>query len=190
MLQELGVDHERRVLNFKTGEHKNASYLAVNPMGKVPAIVHKGAVVTELPAICLYLADAFPDCDLAPAVGDPSRGTYLRWIVYYGSCLEPAMVDKALKRDAGDPSMMPYGDIKATEETLSEALSQGDYILGDKFSAADVVVGSGVSWLMAFGLLPGSASFTAYASRIKERPAFKKAVEIDDALAEQQARAV
>lgn len=189
MLQELGVDHHREVLNFKAGDHKSAAYLATNPMGKVPAIKHKGVVITELPAICMYLADAFADKGLAPAINDPNRGPYLRWIVYYGSCLEPAMVDKALKREPGDPSMMPYGDIQTAEKVIGDAVRGDGFILGEQFSAADVVVGSGVSWLMAFGLLPSTDPFAAYASRIKERPAFKKAGEIDDALAAQQASA-
>src|SRR5258708_6587688 len=99
LLEELGAPHEMRVLNVKTGEQRKAAYLAVNPLGKVPAIVHDGALVTEQGAIFLYLADLFPVAALAPAIGDPLRGPYVRWLVYYGSSFEPAMIDRGFKRD-------------------------------------------------------------------------------------------
>src|SRR5690242_21070834 len=110
LLEELSAPHEMRVVNMKAGEQRKPAFLAVNPMGKVPAIVHRGALVTEQPAIFLYLADLFPRAGLAPALDDPLRGPYLRWMVYYGSSFEPAVIDRALKREAPPPQMSPYGD--------------------------------------------------------------------------------
>src|SRR3712207_5259004 len=124
LLEELGAPHELRVLNMKAGEQRNAAYLAVNPLGKVPAIVHDGALVTEQGAIFIYLADLFPEAGLAPAIGDPLRGPYLRWLVYYGSCFEPAMVDRAMKRGPAPPGMSPYRDYDRSEEHTSELQSR------------------------------------------------------------------
>src|SRR5262245_30056340 len=110
LLEELGADYELCALNMKAGEQRKAPYLAVNPLGKVPAIVHDGALVTEQGAVYMYLADLFPEAGLAPKIGDPLRGPYLRWIVYYGSSFEPAMVDRAMKREPAPAATSPYGD--------------------------------------------------------------------------------
>lgn len=175
MLEELGVPFEMHVLRFDKGENKKPDYLAINPMGKVPAIKHGDVVVTEGPAICTYLADAFPAAGLAPAIGDPRRGTYLRWLFYTGSCLEPAVWDHALKREPGKPSMMGYGSYDDAVNTAALAVAKGPYVLGDMFSAADVVLGSGIMYGMQFGILPARPEFTAYAEHLKARPAYQRA---------------
>ena len=183
LFEELGnPPHEMKVLNLKAGEHKAPAYLAINPMGKVPAIVHGATVITEAAAIALYLADLFPQAGLAPTIGDTARGTYLRWIVYNQAAVEPAMCDHAMKRDQGPESMLPYGTYETTVNTLAGALAKGPYILGDKFSAADVIVGSGVRWMLMFKLLPERPEFTRYAERLNARPALQRAVASDQAL--------
>src|SRR5271169_3581506 len=110
LLEELAAPYELHVLNMKAGEQRQKGYLAVNPLGKVPAIRHRGALVTEQVAIFIYLADLFPEAGLAPAIGDPLRGPYLRWMVYYAACYEPGLIDKAQKREPGPIAMSPYGD--------------------------------------------------------------------------------
>jgi glutathione S-transferase len=179
-LEELGSPpHELKVLNLKKGEHKSPAYLAINPMGKVPAIVHGDTVVTEAAAIALYLADAYPDAELAPKIGDSARGTYLRWIVFNQAAVEPAITDFALKREPGPASTLSYGSYDETINTLAGALAKGPYILGERFSAADVVVGSGVRWMMMFKLLPERPEFKSYAERVTARPAFARALTKD-----------
>jgi glutathione S-transferase len=183
LFEELGVPHEMKVLNLKKGEHKTPEHLAINPMGKVPVVVHDTTPITEVGAIAIYLADLFPEAGLAPAIGDPERGTYLRWIIFNQSAVEPAICDFALKREPGQPSMMPYGTYDETMEALAGALSKGPYILGERFSAADVIVGSGVRWMLIFKLLPERPEFTSYADRVTRRPAFVRAMTKDAELA-------
>lgn len=184
LFEELGnPPHDLKVLNLKKAEHKAPAYLAINPMGKVPAIVHGDTVVTEAAAICLYLADLFPEAGMAPPIGDTKRGTYLRWIVFNQAAVEPAMTDKALKREPGPPSTLGYGTYDATVDALAGALAKGPYILGDQFSAADIVVGAGVRWMLAFKLLPERAQFTQYAQVLNGRPALQRAIAKDAELA-------
>jgi glutathione S-transferase len=183
MLEELGIPFEMHVLRFDKGENKTPEYLAINPMGKVPAIKHGEVVVTEGPAICTYLADAFPAAGLAPAIGDPRRGPYLRWLFYTGSCIEPAMWDHAMKREPGKASMMGYGTFEDTMNTAALAVSASPYILGDMFSAADVVLGSGLMFGMQFGIIPARPEFTAYAERLQARPALQRATAKDQEVA-------
>jgi glutathione S-transferase len=175
MLEELGVPYETHVLRFDKGENKSPEFLAINPMGKVPTIKHGDVVVTEGAAICTYLADAFPAAGLAPAIGDPRRGPYLRWLFFSGSCLEPATWDHALKREPGKPSMMGYGTFEDTLNAAAGAVAAGPYILGDMFSAVDVVLGSGLMYGMQFGIIPARPEFTAYTERLKARPAYQRA---------------
>jgi glutathione S-transferase len=152
-------------------------------MGKVPAIVHGDTPVTEAAAIALYLADLFPEAGLAPKTDDPPRGTYLRWIVFNQAAVEPAAMDRALKREPGPAQSLSYGSYDATVDTLAGAHAKGPYILGEKFSAADVVVGSGVYWLTSFKLLPERPEFMRYVERITSRPAFIRTAEKDAELA-------
>ena len=180
LFEELGnPPHELKVLNTKAGEHKAPAYLAINPMGKVPTVVHGPTVITEGAAIAMYLADLFPETGLAPKPTETVRGTYLRWIVFNQAAVEPAITDNYLKREPGSPSMMGYGTYDDTINALAGALRQGPFILGDRFSAADVVVGSGVRWMLMFKLLPERAEFTSYAERLAARPGLQRAIAKD-----------
>jgi glutathione S-transferase len=183
MLEELGVPYEMHVLRFDKAEHKTPEFLAINPMGKVPTIKHGDVVVTESAAICTYLADAFPAAGLAPAIGDPRRGTYLRWLFFSGSCIEPAVADKALKREPGKPSMMGYGSFEDTMNAAAQAVAKGPYVLGDQFSAADVILGSMLMYGMMFNIIPERPEFTAYAERLKARPALQRSEAKDQEVA-------
>ena len=179
LLEELGMPYELKVLDMKAGEQRQPPYLAVNPMGKVPAIRHGEAVVTEQGAIYLYLADLWPQAGPAPPIGDPLRGPYLRWIVFYGSSFEPAMVDRALKREPGRAGTMPYGDVETTIATLKGQLARGPWILGERFTAADVLWGTALTWMISFGLLPAEEPFTGYIGRWNERPSVARVRAID-----------
>jgi len=150
--------------------------------GPVVLVGHSygGAVITEVGAICTYLADAFPAAGLSPPVGDPLRGPYLRWMFFQGNCLEPAMIDHAMKREPGKRSMMPYGDYETTVATLEKAVEKGPWFLGERYSAADVYVGSAIAWGLQFKLLPERDIFKRYAERLRKRPACERAVAIDD----------
>jgi glutathione S-transferase len=188
MFEELGnPPHDCNVLNLSKGDHKTPWYMAINPMGKVPAIVHGNTVVTEAAAIAMYLADLYPEAGLAPKIGDTARGTYLRWIVFNQAAVEPAVTDLALKREPGSPAMMSYGTYDATIDALTGALAKGPYILGETFSAADVIVGSGVRWMLKFKLLPERREFTSYAERLGERPPLQRALAKDKAFADAMA---
>ncbi len=182
MLEEAGAPYETRFISLKSGEQRQPAYLSINPMGKVPAIQHKGVVVTEVAAICCYLADEFPQHHLAPAIGDPQRGSYLRWMFFVPSCLEPACIDHALKREAAKPAMVGYGDYDTTMQVTARALTQGPYLLGDRFTAADVVLGSLLRWTMMFQITPQLPEFVAYVERLNERPAYKRANARDAAM--------
>jgi len=169
LLQELGVPFDRRVLNLNKNEQRDAAYLAVNPMGKVPAIVHNGAVVTEQVAIFIYLADAFPQKKLAPPIGDPLRGPYLRWLTFYAACVEPAISDKAAKHPPVNPRMTGYGDYDTVIKTLDAQLAKGPYLLGAQFTAADILWGCALDWLTRFKLVPETPAIKAYLARMSER---------------------
>lgn len=183
MLEEVGAPYELRVLDLQAGEQLKPEFLAINPMGKVPTIEHAGAIITEVGAICTYLADAFPAAGLAPPVGDPLRGPYLRWMFFQGNCLEPAMIDHAMKREPGRRGMMPYGDYETTVGTLEKAVEKGPWFLGARYSAADVYVGSAIAWGLQFKLLPERDTFKRYVARLAERPARQRAIAIDEKIA-------
>jgi glutathione S-transferase len=186
LLEELGAPHELHVLNMKAGEQRQPAYLAINPMGKVPALQHGEALITEQVAIFLYLADLFPEAGLAPPIGDALRGPYLRWMAYYGSCFEPAVLDRALKREPAPPTMCAYGDYDTTLRTLADQLAVGPYLLGERFSAADVLWGTALTWITAFKLVPELPEIMAYVGRANARPAAIKIKESDAALAAAQ----
>jgi glutathione S-transferase len=187
LLEELGVPYELHVLNLKKNEQRDSKYLAVNPMGKVPAILHDGALVTEQPAVYLYLADLYPQVGLAPAIGDSLRGPYLRWMVFYGSSFEPAVVDRSQKREPVPPSTCPYGDFDTMLGTVNEQLAKGPYLLGERFTAADVLWGMALKWTVGFKLVPPSPQMEAYIERVNGRPAIKRAAAKDADLAASQA---
>lgn len=188
LMEELDVPYNLEVLNFQENEHRGAKYLAVNPMGKVPAIVHNGALVTEQPAVYLYVADLYPEKGLAPKIGDPLRGPYVRWLVYYGSSFEPAIVDRANKNPAGQPAMCPYGDFDTMLKTLNDQLAKGPWILGDRFTAADVLWGMALNWTVRFKLVPETPEIKAYIERVNARPAMQRASAKDAEYAKQQGR--
>lgn len=183
MLEEVGAPYRIELVDLTKNEQKSAGYLAVNPMGKVPAIAHRGVVVTEVVAICCYLADAFPSAGLAPAVGDPLRGPYLRWSVFEASALEPAIIDRMLQRPPGNPGALGYGEFDTTMNVVAHAITPGPYLLGDRFSAADVLIGSALHWGMMVGVVPKRAGFETYVARLNERPAMQRATARDQELA-------
>jgi len=187
LLEELGIYYELQVLDLKRQQQRDAAYLAVNPMGKVPAILHGSALVTEQPAIFIYLADMVPQAGLAPGLDDPLRGPYLRWLAFYGSAFEPAVMDRALKREPAAPSLCPYGDYDTMLATFTAPLRAGPWLLGERFSAADVLWGSALGWMTAFGLVPKLPEIVAYVERAGARPAARKAAAADAVLAAAQA---
>jgi len=183
LLEELGAPYELKLLNMKAGEHRQAPYLAVNPMGKVPAIEHNGVVVTEQIAILIYLSDLFPESGLAPALRDPLRGPYLRWIAFYAGCFEPAIIDRARKIEEGPASMLPYGNYDSMLKALTGQLAKGPWLLGERFTAADVIWGSGLGWTTMWKLVPELPEIKAYLARFSARPAVPRAKAKDAELA-------
>ncbi|PWR18024.1 glutathione S-transferase family protein [Zavarzinia compransoris] len=183
MLEETGVPYDVRVLDYGT-TMKAPEYLAINPMGKVPALRHGDLVVTEAAAICAYLADAFPAAGLAPALADPARGTYYRWLFFAAGPLEAAVSNKALGVDVPPErrALVGYGCMADVLDTLEGAIAGKDYLLGATFSAADVYVGAQVSWGLQFGTIEARPAFAAYAERLEARPACRRASAADDAL--------
>jgi glutathione S-transferase len=187
LLEELGATYGLRVLNLKKNEQRQPAYLDVNPMGKVPAILYGGAVVTEQPAIYIYLADLYAAAGLAPALDDPKRGPYLRWMAFYGSAFEPAVIDKMLQHVAPDQSSCPYGDYDTMLATLVGQLRAGPYLLGERFSAVDVLWGCALAWTTAFKLVPELPEVADYVTRVMGRPAARRASALDAELAAAQA---
>lgn len=187
MLEEVGHSYEQRLLDYGT-TMKAAEYLSVNPMGKVPAIVHKGQVVTEVAAICCYLAEAFPDAGLLPDLS--ARGDYFRWIFFCAGPVEAAFSNRSAgwEPNVEQQRMFGYGSYDMAISTIGKAVSGKQFIAGDRFSAADLFVGSMLNFMMQFNLLPADPIFENYVAPLRERPAFKRAKKIDEALiAETQA---
>ncbi len=182
LFEELGVPFQLRVLNLRAGDSRRPEFLAVNPMGKVPAILHNGALVTEQSAIYLYLADQFPEAGLGPRIGDPLRGPFLRWLAFHGSTFEPAILDKALKREAPPRSTAGHGDYDTMIRVVTEQLRKGPWILGEAFSAADILWGSALHWTMMFGIVEADDTLSAYVARYRERPSVSRAQQADAAL--------
>ena len=186
MFEELGVPFDLVTLNLKAKEQRSQEYLAINPMGKVPAIRHEGALITEQPAVLMYLADLYPEKKLAPLIGDPLRGPYLRWMVFYGSCFEPAIGDRAMQREPAPQSQSGYGSYDEVMKTIATQLEQGPWLLGERFTAADVLWGGALNYGMMFKLVPELPVFRAYVDRVQARPAIRRAFEFDQALAAEQ----
>lgn len=180
MLHELGEPFEIVPIDLRAGEHKKPEFLKINPMGKLPVLRDGDVIVTETPAILTYLADRYPKAGLAPAIDSPDRGAYLRWLFFYGSCFEPALMDMSLKRES-PPTMAGWGKPSDVLDTLSAGLKPGPWLLGERFSAADVMVGSGVAFMLAFKVLPERPEFVEYAARLETRPARKAAKAADAA---------
>jgi glutathione S-transferase len=182
MLEEIGQPYRTEVLDF--GAMKGPAYRAINPMGKVPAIHHGDTVVTEAAAICAYLADVFPEAGLAPPPGDRRRGPYYRWLFFAAGPLEAAVSNKALGVEVPPErrAMMGYGSLSDVLDTLEGAVSGGDYLAGNSFTAADLYVGSHLAWGMQFGTVEKRPAFERYWQRVGARPAAARANGIDDAL--------
>jgi glutathione S-transferase len=179
LLEELHAPYSIHALNMKTGEQRKGEYLAVNPMGKVPAVLHGEALITEQVAIGMYLADLFPEAGITPAVGSALRGPYLRWYVFYASCFEPAVIDKALKREPGPTSMLPYGDFDSTMNVIVSQLEKGPWLLGNEFTAPDVLWGTALTWMTGFGVVEAVPAIKSYVERWNARPSVNKVAQID-----------
>ncbi|MEP7302183.1 MAG: glutathione S-transferase family protein [Caldimonas sp.] len=179
LLEELGADYELRALDLQKNEQRQGDYLGVNPMGKVPAIVHDGALVTEQGAVYTYLADLYPEAGLTPAIGDPLRGPYLRWLFFYNASFEPALIDRSLKREPAPAATSPYGTYETMLQTLWDQLGNGPYLLGERFTAADVLWATALRWTTMFKLVPETPAVTAYIERVTSRPAAQRAARID-----------
>jgi glutathione S-transferase len=184
MLEEVGEPYDIHLLSMKRGENRAPAYLAVNPMGKVPALRHGDTVITEAAAICAYLADEFPEKKLNIPVGSPRRGVYLKWLFFGPSCVEPAVTDRAFPRKEAPPvGALGYGSFEAVMDLLAAEVVKAPYLMGEQFTAADVVIGSGLRWGMAFKLIPERPEFSAYTARLAERPALQRAQAKDQELA-------
>ena len=176
MLEEVGEPYDIHLLSFEKGENRAPDYLAVNPMGKVPALRHGDTVITEVAAICTYLADEFPNAKFNVPVGTPQRGVYLKWLFFGPGCLEAAVVDRAAPRkEEPRRAMLGYGDFDTTMNVVAAAVAKGPYLMGEQFTAADVVIGSNIRWGMMFKMIPERPEFTAYAARLAARPAAQRA---------------
>ena len=184
MLEEVGQPYRAELLDYDT-TMKAPAYLAINPMGKVPALRHGDAIVTETAAICAYLADAFPAAGLAPPPGDPSRGPYYRWLFFAAGPVEAAASNRMLGFTVPPERerMIGYGNYAAIIDALEGAVSRGDYLVGGRFSAADVYVGSQIGFGMLFGTIEKRPSFERYWRHLSARPAALRAKQIDDDLA-------
>lgn len=186
MLEEVGAAYETEVLDYGT-TMKGADFLAINPMGKVPCITHGDQIVTETAAICAYLADAFPGAGLAPP--PDQRGAYFRWLFFSAGPLEQAVVNRALgfQVPEGKQMMAGYGSYDDASAALEQAVSGPGYIAGDTFTAADVYVGMQIGWGLQFKSIDTKPAFEAYWEKVKDREAYRRATELDDALMPQDA---
>jgi glutathione S-transferase len=183
MLEEVGQPYRTEMLDYG-GMMKEPDYLAINPMGKVPALRHGDMVVTETAAICAYLADAFPAAGLAPPPADPLRGPYYRWLFFGAGPFEAAFTNQALGVTVPKEreTMAGYGSMKQVLDTLEGALAARSYLVGDRFSAADLYIGAQLGWTMRFGMVEARPAFEAYCRQLAARPAFIRANEADDGL--------
>lgn len=183
MLEELGEPYDVHLINLAAGEQNTPAYRGVNPMGKVPALKHRDTVITESAAIATYLADEFPRARLNVPIGDPRRGVYLKWLFYGPSCIEPAITDRSYPRvEEPRRGTLGYGDFDTVVEVVARAVESGPYLLGEHFTAADVIIGSGLRWGMMFDLLPKRPEFVSYVGRLEQRPALQRAGELDQQL--------
>lgn len=173
MFAELGVPHEDILIDMGAGETRSAEYLAINPMGKVPALVDGDLVVTEVAAICAYLADRFPEKGLAPTSGSAERGPYYRYLFVSGTTIEPMLTLEALGITHPNPGTAGWGDLGRVMATVESMTPDTGWALGERFTAADVVFGGMLDSAIRFGLMKPSEKVTAYVERIRERPAYQ-----------------
>jgi len=176
MPEEVGQPYDLKLIRLSAGDNLNPEYLAINPMGKVPALKHGDVVITEVAAICAYLADEFPDKKLNIPVGTPKRGEYFKWLFFGPSVIEPAMTDRAFPRKE-DPRAAALGwrDFDTVLDIVSNAVAKGPFLMGEQFTAADIVIGSGLRYGMMFKLVPQRKEFLDYAARIAARPSAQRA---------------
>ncbi|MBR0755874.1 glutathione S-transferase N-terminal domain-containing protein [Bradyrhizobium jicamae] len=178
LMEETGQPYERVLIDISTGAQRKIEYLAINPMGKVPALRDGEATLAEAAAIAAYVAERYPEAKLAPPLGDPLRAKYLYWLFFGPGCIEPAMVQIATKVEM-NPVAAGWGDAQRVIDVLDVALSKGPWILGETFSAADIVIGSGLNFAVRlFKMIPARPSFDAYIARCMARPAFQRAEKI------------
>jgi glutathione S-transferase len=178
MMEEAGQPYERVLIDTSAGAQKSPDYLAINPMGKVPALKDGDATMAEAAAICAYVADRYPKARLAPPVGDPARAKYLYWMFFAPSCIEPAIMQIFTKLEI-PASSAGWGDATQVFDVLDHAVAKGPWLLGENFSAADVVIGSGLNYaIRLFKMVPARPSFDRYLDRCAARPAFQRATEI------------
>jgi glutathione S-transferase len=180
MLEEAGVKYERVLADIrepsKTGD---PDFVLASPMGKVPALADGEARLADSAAICMYVADKYPKAGLAPAIDDPKRGKYLWWMVYTPGVIEPAMSEK-FARSTPNRARSGWGDFDLMIETFEKGLGKNEWMLGDKFSAADVMMGSSAAFMKQFGILPNNKTLEAYAERCTARPAYRRAAAMDE----------
>lgn len=181
LLEELGVPYDLQLVSLKDGDAQKPEFLALNPMGKVPLVVHDGVAISETGAIATYLADAFPKAGLNIPIGDPRRGPYLKWLFFNSACVEPAILERAFPRKEPAPrSAAGFGTADLVIDVLAKTASEaGPYLLGAQFTAADVVLGSGLRFGTMFKLLPERAEFASYLAALEARPALQRANAID-----------
>ena len=178
LMEETGKPYERVLTDISAGAQKKADYLAINPMGKVPALKDGDATLAEAAAICAYVAERYPDAKLAPPVGDPLRAKYLYWLFFAPGCIEPAMVQVATKLEMSSIAA-GWGEASRVFDVLDDALAKGPWILGETFSAADIAIGSALNFsVRLFKMVPSRPSFDAYIARCMARPAFQRAEKI------------
>ena len=183
MDEELGGVCDLRLVDLKKGEQKTDAYLAINPMGKVPALTIGDHVVTEAAAICAFLADHFSDKGLAPPIGDPARGPYFRWMFFAPSCIEPAMLDKFTGATRDNPGTIGHGRVEDVLAAIEGALTRSPYLLGDQFTAADVVFGATLNFATMFGAFEKTGAIARYLDEITARPSFVAMQEKEAAMA-------
>ncbi len=175
LMEEAGQPYERVLVDISRGAQRTPEYLAINPMGKVPALRDGEVTLAEAAAICAYVAERYPDSALAPPLGDRSRGKYLYWLFFAPSCIEPAMVQLATKLEM-NPVAAAWGDAQRVFDVLDAALAEGPWVLGENFSAADIAIGSALNFAVRlFKMVPSRPSFDAYIARCMARPAFQRA---------------
>jgi glutathione S-transferase len=175
LMEETGQPYERVLTDITTGAQRTPEYLAINPMGKVPALGDGDATLAEAAAICAYVAERYPEAKLAPPLGDSKRAKYLYWLFFSPGCIEPAIVQLATKIEM-NPVAAGWGEAQRVFDVLDAALSKGPWMLGDTFSAADIVIGSGLNFAVRqFKMVQSRPAFDAYIDRCAARPAFQRA---------------
>jgi len=184
MLEELGEPYDIKLLKLSAGDNLKPEFLSLNPMGKVPTLKHGDTVITESAAICTFLADEYPKAKLNIPVGAPGRGVYLKWLFFGPSCIEPAIIDRASPRkEEARRAMLSYGDFDTVMNVAAKAVEKGPWLMGEQFTAADVIIGANLRWGMIFKMIPERKEFLDYAARIAARPGAQRAEKKDKEMA-------